>query len=400
MEDMKCNNDYCSGLMCVEVMKLIVRRSLKCNYIRLAGSMGVDVFEEVCAQGGCVPICAEVMVMKSVFPSSSPSSCEVDGRAVQHLPLRATSSQNEKKRTTPENCRVIACKRAFARLGVTWRFTTFDGHLLYKACGTGYDNHQHGTNDMNKGVFDMNSWFLAHCPRIQSLVLEGMENAVVIGDGFLMGAQSLRSIGLETLTRVTRVGNSFLSSTGLHSIDLSPLRNVSSIGSGFMAHSTSLPCIDLGVLTQLERIGSKFLCGCSSLKSISNMSSLVKVKHVGGECLDGCLSLEVADLNFMKNILQVECMFLANCKTLKTIDLGPLSLVINLRIGFLKECYGLRSPLDLAPLREATTIGDKFMMNCSGLESLDFSAMVNLEELGSFFLEGCSSLKEIHSAFY
>ena len=389
----------CNGLMCVEVMKLVVRRSLVCTYIRLAGSIGVDVFEEVYSQGGYVPICAEVRVPKKVFPSSPSSSYEgvEDGGdcAIQHLPLRATSSQNAKKKTTPDDCRVIACSRAMERLGVTWRFTTFGGHIVYKLANTSNNTTSYNKNK-NMMMAEIDSLFLAHCPNLKGLVLEGVESVGTIGYGFLMGSRSLTTISLEPFHNVTSVGYSFMGQTGVRSIDLSPLRNVTCIGSGFMAGSTNLTHIDLAPLSQLERIESKFLSICLSLKSISNMSALVKVSYVGVEFLDGCRNLEAVDLSFMRNVPEeeVQRMFLANCSSLRTVDLSPLSHITYFKAGFLKNCWGLRH-IDFSPLQGTIAIGDDFMMNCSNIDFVDCSPMTNLNQLGSSFLAGCTSLQQL-----
>ena len=101
-------------------------------------------------------------------------------------------------------------------------------------------------------------------------------------------------------------------------------------------------------------------------------------------------------------------------KTVRTIDLSPLSNITTIGNNFLHECYNLRT-IDLTPLSNVTTIGDKFLFNCYNLgldddddeddgdqlklsqftltsNNVNFSPLSNVTTIGNNFLGKCNNL--------
>ena len=51
--------------------------------------------------------------------------------------------------------------------------------------------------------------------------------------------------------------------------------------------------------------------------------------------------------------------------------------------------------VDLTPLRVVEVLPEGFLSECCSLEEVDLSLLVNLREVGSYFLNGCASMKSI-----
>ena len=86
--------------------------------------------------------------------------------------------------------------------------------------------------------------------------------------------------------------------------------------------------------------------------------------------------------------------FLNDCSSLEKLDLSPL---VNLReVGhyFLRGCISMKS-IDLTPLRAVEVLAKGFLRGCSLLEEVDLSPLVNVRVVGSYFLSGCTGLKYI-----
>ena len=79
--------------------------------------------------------------------------------------------------------------------------------------------------------------------------------------------------------------------------------------------------------------------------------------------------------------------FLDGCSSLEEVDLSPL---VNLReVGcyFMSGCTSLKS-IDLTPLRVVEVLPDGFLDGCSSLEVVDLRPLVNLKDVGPYFLNG------------
>ena len=70
----------------------------------------------------------------------------------------------------------------------------------------------------------------------------------------------------------------------LTSIDVSGLKKLTKIGDGFLYNSKCLTCVDLSSLTEVTSVGDYFINNCESLTSI-DVSGLKKVSKIGGSFL-------------------------------------------------------------------------------------------------------------------
>eukprot|EP01064_Diplonema_japonicum_P021720 TRINITY_DN3128_c1_g2_i1.p1 TRINITY_DN3128_c1_g2~~TRINITY_DN3128_c1_g2_i1.p1 ORF type:complete len:124 (+),score=9.14 TRINITY_DN3128_c1_g2_i1:388-759(+) len=85
---------------------------------------------------------------------------------------------------------------------------------------------------------------------------------------------------------------------------------------------------------------------------------------------------------------------MSHCISLQTLDVAPLRNVTTIGHNFLSSCSSLTS-VDLG-LRDVASVGDKFLSCCRCLTSVDLSAMPNLTKLGGRFLSDCSSLTTVN----
>ena len=111
--------------------------------------------------------------------------------------------------------------------------------------------------------------FLNGCTSLKTVDLTGLQGVTSIGHGFLFQCTSLSTVDLSGLQAVTKVGNGFLyECTSLTTVDLSALQAVTSIGNGFFRRCTSLKTVDLSGLQGVTKIGRGFLDECPALKTL------------------------------------------------------------------------------------------------------------------------------------
>jgi hypothetical protein len=127
-------------------------------------------------------------------------------------------------------------------------------------------------------------------------------------------------------------------------------------------------------------------------KDFKFIERMPQLKHLNSEIKGS--GLTSIDLRPLSNLESIGNKFLSICFRLTSIDLRPLSNLKSIGDYFLSNCSGLTS-IDLSPLSNLESIGDSFLSNCSGLTSIDLRPLSNLKSIGSSFLTGCSGLTSI-----
>ena len=122
-----------------------------------------------------------------------------------------------------------------------------------------------------------------------------------------------------------------------------------------------------------------------------DLGPLSQVKKIHMGFLKGCSGLTALDLSPLSQISVVPEVFLAGCTGLTTLDLSPLSQVTQVQGHFLAGCTGLTA-LDLSPLSQITWVLKGFLAGCSGLTTLDLGPLSQLTEVQEGLLAGCTGL--------
>ncbi len=148
-------------------------------------------------------------------------------------------------------------------------------------------------------------------------------------------------------------------------------------------------------------------CVLASESTVSPISALLRpsqvtldstmgcLKEIGEYFLRGTSSMVEIDLSPLTKVTRIAAGFLADCATLRRIDLGPFSHSL-LRVGdyFLSRCVGIQD-VDLSPLRLVQTLGYGFMNECTGLVRVDLTALASVAEVGGWLMDGCSGLRQV-----
>lgn len=87
--------------------------------------------------------------------------------------------------------------------------------------------------------------------------------------------------------------------------------------------------------------------------------------------------------------------FLENCYGIESLDMTSLKKVTDVGNSFLDNCSGLTS-VDLEFLRNVRKIKNGFLLNCGGIEFLNLEPLRNVREIGESFLGCCGSLPSIN----
>ena len=115
---------------------------------------------------------------------------------------------------------------------------------------------------------------------------------------------------------------------------------------------------------------------------------------LGKNLLAQCMSLKSIDLGPLLRLTEVHSSFLFRCSGLAALDLSPLSQVTVIQHGFLEGCTGLTA-LDLSPLSRITVVLWGFLQGCTGLTALDLSPLSQVTEVGSSLLGDCDQITTI-----
>ena len=179
---------------------------------------------------------------------------------------------------------------------------------------------------------------LSGLKKLKSIQLDFLRNLTHLESKFLSGAESLTTVDLSPLRKITSVGTDVLSKTGITHLDLTPLHNVSLIGDDFLRGSLALRELNLGPKLLWKTVGDGFLRG-------SNVSQVI---------IDGLTQLHTIGSNFLAE------------STVERFTLRRSSIV---------------------------RIGDRFLSGCEQLSYLEVSELSSLHEIGSEFVADCTSLR-------
>eukprot|EP00760_Papus_ankaliazontas_P008265 PhM_4_TR13715/c2_g3_i1/m.29243 len=94
------------------------------------------------------------------------------------------------------------------------------------------------------------------------------------------------------------------------------------------------------------------------------------------------------------NVTKIGDHVLDGCSGLKSLDLTALKNVTHIGDWFIAGCSGLTS-LDLSPLSNVHHVGCGFVSGCSALVTLDISPLMAVSVIGEFFLHRCCALSSV-----
>ena len=144
------------------------------------------------------------------------------------------------------------------------------------------------------------------------------------------------------LCNVKRIGEGFLSGTGLTALDLTPLSSIAHIGDWFLSECKSLIALNMSPLRNVTIVGDWFLGDCRSLTELV-LTPLSNVTQIGESFLAKCTGLTELDLTPLSNVTQIDEGFLANCTGLTVLDLSPLGAVMHMGVLHADEYTSLKS---------------------------------------------------------
>ena len=149
--------------------------------------------------------------------------------------------------------------------------------------------------------------------------------------------------------------------------------------------------------------GSKGYCAVKEMlqNGIPGHTLLIEscdLRDVDASSEDGCLltycfpdKYTVRYRNHIPNTVKHLTVY-GNVKTL-----GYTGLTTEAQEGFLMECTGLNT-LDLSPLSQVTKLEKSFLKGCTGLTTINLSPLSQLREVQLAFLEGCTGLTSLELA--
>lgn len=141
-----------------------------------------------------------------------------------------------------------------------------------------------------------------------------------------------------------------------------------------------------------------FLSSCKGAISIvlPELSPHLAFREVGFRFVADCRSLSSINLAPLTFVTIIGNDFMRECSNLSEVDLGPLVRVQSIGSGMFARCTTLKF-LDTRPLAASlTNLGQCFLTGCTSLEGIDLGGLSNLERIAHDFLQGCSSLESIN----
>lgn len=183
--------------------------------------------------------------------------------------------------------------------------------------------------------------FLADCQSLTTLNIEKLINLQYIGNNFMNYCGSLQEINFTTLVNIKLIGDSFMTNCKcLKSLDLSSSTQLRTIQRNFLAHSN----LHLGVIlpNSVTTIGINFLYS-SSIYQV-DFNRLTKLEYIESNFMANCFRLHICRLNLSIVIRTVNDYFLANCRSLKLVELPK---ILNIGYGLLSGCMSLETKLIL-----------------------------------------------------
>ena len=205
--------------------------------------------------------------------------------------------------------------------------------------------------------------FCGSCTTLSHIDLSPLSGVHTIGDDF-MKVCGLLSLDLSPLVNLRHIGANFLSHCyHLTSLDVSPLHRLVALPDGFLCRCKSFEVLDLSPLQTLTTIGSSVLIDCHNLSHIQ-LSPLPLLTSIGGYFLHSCHSLQELHISRPTQITQIGPDFVNECLALKSASLEGLEGILDIPAGFMCSCTSLREVDLTLILSTATTVGDRFMVDC------------------------------------
>jgi hypothetical protein len=140
-------------------------------------------------------------------------------------------------------------------------------------------------------------------------------------------------------------------------------------------------------------IPNRFMKSCFNMETLTLPNAFLSITSIGANFCGSCTALRTLDLAPLRNTSTIGDDFM-KVSGLLWLDLSPLVNVRQIGANFLGHCYKLSS-IDLTPLAHITAIPDGFLCRCRSLEMLDLSPLCQLESIGSSVLIDCSSLVHV-----
>ena len=180
----------------------------------------------------------------------------------------------------------------------------------------------------------------------------------------------------------------------LVSVDLD-MERAATLPSNFLSGCASLQRVQFTGLWAVEVLQIGFLYECRNLREV-DLSPFTNVKIVGSHFLSGCTSacMKSIDLTPLRAVEVLPLGFLHECSGLEKVDLSPLVNLREVGYDFLSGCTAMTS-IDLTPLRAVEELPYGFLFRCSGLREVDLSPLIDIKKVGDNFLSGCSSIRSI-----
>ncbi|CAO5680543.1 MAG: hypothetical protein NEHIOOID_00278 [Holosporales bacterium] len=351
-------------------------------------------------------------------------------------------------------------------------------------------------------VTNIGDYFLSGCAGLTALDLRPLSNVTNIECCFLSGCVGLTRLDLSSLSKVREIGGSFLfGCAGLRTLDLSPISNVTNIGHYILSSCAGLtrervtvpqnwrfedrlpenlrqpravqqpaPRVEAAEPAQnagpasanaqrmindvkepridLKRPGSEIIremkeefrrdqdaaqnegrvsyqdfmqmtdeqiktvravviplsesyftdkirdalnSRLSKNKNITVILDCADATRIEDKCLYNIDMMRKLQIIHAEKVRSIGNNFFRSCSGLTTVDFGSLSNVENIGDHFLSFCLGL-TMVDFGSLLNVTSIGDYFLSDCRGLTTLDLRPLSNVTHIGDYFLCDCTGL--------
>eukprot|EP00658_Telonema_sp_P-2_P026102 TRINITY_DN20529_c0_g1_i1.p1 TRINITY_DN20529_c0_g1~~TRINITY_DN20529_c0_g1_i1.p1 ORF type:complete len:459 (+),score=72.02 TRINITY_DN20529_c0_g1_i1:65-1441(+) len=237
--------------------------------------------------------------------------------------------------------------------------------------------------------------FLGGCKNLKQIDLSPLEELRVIPVNCFANCSKLTHITLPA--GITKIDRGFAKNCVLLSkTNLDQLTSVTSLAGDVLGCCVGLQQFEVGTLVaNVPTVPDSLLSYCTHLKQI-NLTPFAHVTALGVCFLAGCTAMTSVDLSPLSKVTSIEWGFLEGCTGLTSINLSPFTESLSAPLaGFLRNCSGLRSPLDLTPLRNVPRFDVSFLAGCTGLTEVDCSVLPNMTVLPPNYLRGCTRLKSI-----
>ena len=272
--------------------------------------------------------------------------------------------------------------------------------------------------------------FIYGCPKLHTVVIEDEINGFrSIGTNFLALCPLLSNVNLDGLSHITRIESDFmLNCVNIQELDITVLmRRVTSIHARFMRGCLKLRKLKMGAdnnnddgvtnrattttsTTQyekkgacLEDIGDDFLGGCTNLSTLT-LPPMTNVTMIGNYYLRNCSSLTEMNIigkdesgDGLKCLLHIGFGFMVGCSNLKRLTLRGLTSITGIPSAFMQGCSRLQH-LHLGGLENTRVVCDHFLAGCSSLSHFDFEILRAVKRIGPHFMDGCNELAPSTSA--